>query len=330
MKQIFLFLITFLVSYSNLFAENNVNISLSESEVNTWDNFTMSIDISTDSQDNIELLGINWIENFDIIWRQEGSKNINLNGDITITHNLNLELISSNSWVYILWPVSIKFWNETISSDSISITVNEFIIPSLNNNSTDIISKEWNSNKLIELKEEENNKIDSNNKKKLNIIDNIHPVKKFVMNFNTFEYIGVLCFWLFIIFISIFYLFLIKILNHKKIYERNKQTELDNLEKRKQEIKNIYNELLTLSDKAEKYSQEQFYTELNNLFRRFFLYIGIDKADKKTLSELNKNNIDKKILDIFTTSYIYEFSTKVDSLSERKQIVMNFMIFLKK
>jgi hypothetical protein len=102
------------------------------------------------------------------------------------------------------------------------------------------------------------------------------------------------------------------------------------LEKRKQEIKNIYNELLTLSDKAEKYSQEQFYTELNNLFRRFFLYIGIDKADKKTLSELNKNNIDKKILDIFTTSYIYEFSTKVDSLSERKQIVMNFMIFLKK
>jgi Ca2+/Na+ antiporter len=155
-------------------------------------------------------------------------------------------------------------------------------------------------------------------------------VKKLEITFSSFKYKGITYGWLWILFIVIFYLFLIKILNSKKISEDNKQKELDNLEKRKQEIKNIYNELLTLSDKAEKYSQEQFYTELNNLFRRFFLYIWIDKADKKTLSELNKDNIDRKILDIFTTSYIYEFSTKVDSLSERKQIVMNFMIFLKK
>jgi hypothetical protein len=88
--------------------------------------------------------------------------------------------------------------------------------------------------------------------------------------------------------------------------------------------------LLSLSDKAEDFLQEEYYAEMNNLFRRYFLYIGIHKADKKTLSELRKDNIDTKILDIFSMSYMYEFSTQQDTLSERKQIAMNFMIFLKK
>jgi hypothetical protein len=123
---------------------------------------------------------------------------------------------------------------------------------------------------------------------------------------------------------------LLKILSHKKTSDNNKKLLQDNIDRKKQEIDNIYNELLSLSDKAEEYSQEVFYTQLNDLFRRYFLYININSADKKTLTELQKEDIDSKLLDIFSTSYMFEFSTKHDSLSERKQIIMNFMLYLRK
>ena len=58
--------------------------------------------------------------------------------------------------------------------------------------------------------------------------------------------------------------------------------------------------------------------------------LGLLIISTVTLLIIFLDNIDKKILDIFTMSYMYEFSTKVDSLAERKQIIMNFMIFLKK
>lgn len=345
MKKIFLFLITFLISIHWVFADNKVAISISESEVNTWDNFVLSIDISTDSEDTIEMLEINWIDNFNITWRQEGSQNINVNWNLTINHNLKFDLNTNNSGSYVLWPVSVKFWEELIHSDPLEVIVNEFIVPSLvdeNNklekntqtlNQENSLDESFDENNNTENKDnisEINQEINNNWANILNELSDIHPVKKLEITFSSFKYNGVIYVLVLILFIIIFYLFLIRILNRKKISADNKQKELDNLENRKQEIKNIYNELLVLSEKAEKYYQEQFYTELNNLFRRFFLYIWIDKADKKTLSELSKDNIDKKILDIFTMSYMYEFSTKVDSLSERKQIVMNFMIFLKK
>jgi len=339
MKKIFLFFITFLIGVHWVFAENKVDISLSKPEVNTWDIFNLSINISSDSQDIIELLEINWIEKFDIIWKQEGSQNINVNGNLTISHSLNLDLTNSNSGSYILWPVSVKFWEEIIHSDPLDIIVNEFIVPNLNDNNivtqenTKELNKEDDINKKPVIKDntsEINQEFNNDLTNQSNILLDIHPIKKLEITISSFKYVWLIYASVLILFIVIFYLFLIKILNNKKIWEINKQKELDNIENRKIEIKNIYNELLVLSDKAEKYSQEQFYTELNNLFRRFFLYIWINKADKKTLTELSKDNIDKKILDIFTMSYMYEFSTKVDSLAERKQIIMNFMIFLKK
>jgi hypothetical protein len=49
-----------------------------------------------------------------------------------------------------------------------------------------------------------------------------------------------------------------------------------------------------------------------------------------TLKELQNKKIETKIFDIFSKSYMYEFSLEEDSISKRKQIVMNFMIYLKK
>lgn len=344
MRKIILFLITFFISFSTLFADTSVDISVNNSIINSWDIFEITLEITTDKESNIEINEITWIENFDIISQNQSSQVQIINGVVNSIQWLKIWLRTTDSGEYLLWPAKIKIDDEEFISNQLELTINDFTVPTLtekksqeNNNITEnqdleqnITNEDNSSSEKIEATEnssaENNNNLEVNNSK---ILD-IHPVKKLDMSLKAFKYTWIVYLGIFIIFIIIFYIFLMKILDNKKTSDNNKKLEADNIEKRKQEIKNIYNELLSLSDKAEDFSQEEYYAEMNNLFRRYFLYIWIYKADKKTLSELRKDNIDIKILDIFSMSYLYEFSTQQDTLSQRKQIAMNFMIFLKK
>lgn len=358
MKKIILFLITFFISFSSLFAATSIDISTNNSVINSWDIFEVTLEIITDKESNIEITEISGIENFDIISQNQSSQIQIINGEVNSIQWLKIWLRTTNSGIYLLWPAKIKIWEEEFTSNQLELTINDFTVPTLsekksqeNNNISEnenleenILDKDNSASEKIEDTENistVNNNLEKNNSedKTLNTEKNwnnnskladIHTVKKLNMSLNIFEYTGVIYFWLFIIFITIFYLFLIKILDNKKISKLNKKIESDKILARQEEIKNIYDELLELSKTPENYSQVDFYTELNILFRRYFLYIWIDLADKKTLAELRKDTIDNKILDIFSKSYMYEFSTQEDTLSDRKQIIMNFMIFLKK
>ena len=335
MKKIIIFLITFFLSISTLFAENTVEISVSNKTVQTWENINLQININSDIQGNIEITEINGIDNFDQVSQSQSKQVQIINWNSSSIHTLNLWLQANNTGSYILWPVSVQFWDELIHSDPIEVYVEDLNIPRIDKKEQININLE-NKNNLNSEKKSENNsnnnllsdveeKSDNHN----NMTD-IHGVKKLDINFSSFQYTGVIYWIIIILFFIIFYLFLLKVLSHKKISDNNKKLLQEGIDRKKQEIDDINNELLLLSDKSEEYSQEEFYTQLNDLFRRYFLYIHINNADKKTLTELQKENIDSKLLDIFSTSYMFEFSTKQDSLSERKQIIMNFMLYLRK
>jgi hypothetical protein len=322
MKKIILFLITFFISITSLFAENKVNIWVSQRNVNIWDNINLQINISSSWNSDIEIAQINWIDNFKQLSQSQSRQVQIINGESSSIYTLQLDLQPINTWSYILWPVSVEFWDELIHSDPIEITVNSENIPRIKENN--------NKNLDNNLDAKKQNIVSDKNEKQLNDLDDIHTVKKLELQFWDFKYKWVIYFSLFVIFLIIFYVFLLKILENRKAVKKLSQENVDKINNKKKEIDNIYWELLILSDDIEKYSQEEFYAKLNNLFRKYFLYIWINKADKKTLSELKNDNIDSKIFDIFSMSYMYEFSTQQDNLSDRKQITMNFMLYLKK
>lgn len=334
MKKITLFLITFFISFIWVFADSSVNISVDKNTHNTWDIFNLNLEIITDIQWNIDILEIWGMQNFEIISQSQSNQVQIIHSEVNSIQWLNLWITSSNSWVYLLWPAKIQIADEEFVSNQLEITINEFIVPTLsqNNNSQDNSNDQDNNSEDNITSEDKSNseEIVVNSNWEENILEDIHPVKKLEKHLNIFKYNLLIYFGLFIIFIILFYLFLLKIREKNKIKAVNKKQELDKTLAREQEIKNIYRELLELSKAPEDYSQLDFYTELNMLFRRYFLYIWIPLADKKTLLELKKDNIDSKILDIFSMSYLYEFTSKSDNLSDRKQIIMNFMIFLKK
>lgn len=322
MKKIILFFITFFISISTVFTDNTVDISISENSVNLWDNINLQINVSSDSNSSIEIVQINWIEKFKQISQSQSRQVQIINWKSNSVHTLNLGLYPISTGSYILWPVSVQFWDDLVHSDPLEIIVEAENIPRIQEN-----NKNTDNNNLDEKKQ--NNTSDWN-EKKLNNLEDIHTVKKIDLQFSDFKFKWIIYFWLFIIFIIIFYIFLLKVLENRKDTQKKLQNKQDKIDKAQKKIENIYSDVLTLSDKAEEYSQEEFYAQLNNLFRRYFLYIWIDKADKKTLTELKSDNIDSKIFDIFSMSYMYEFSNQHDSLSDRKQITMNFMLYLKK
>ena len=145
------------------------------------------------------------------------------------------------------------------------------------------------------------------------------------LGFNKFHYLYLGIF----IFIILFYIFLHKFFENNKKEEKveTKPTVFEDINDTKQKI---YDQLLLISEKSESYQHDEFYGELNILFRQYFIVLGIKQADTMTLQELKNQEIEHKIFDLFQTSYMHEFSQKQDSLSQRKQIIMNFMIYLKK
>ena len=280
MKKIILFLIIFFISFSSLFAATFIDISTNNSVINSWDIFEVSLEITTDQESNIEITEIIGIENFDIISQNQTSQIQIINGEVNSIQWLKIWLRTTGSGIYLLWPAKIKIAEEEFTSNQLEITINDFTVPTLtekksqeNNNISENENGEENildkDNSISEKKEDtENISTEKNNisEKNNSEITDIHPVKKLNTSIDIFEYIWVIYFGLFIVFIIIFYLFLMKILDNKKLSKLSKKIESDKILARQEEIKNIYEELLELSKTPENYSQVNFYTELNILF----------------------------------------------------------------
>lgn len=346
MKKIILFFIICALNIVSVFAETNIILNDIKNNIEVWEWFPLQIEITSDEQTNVEILEITWVENFQNLWRSQSHQIENINWVSSSKIILEFILRADESGEYFLWPVKIKIWKNIIESNNIKVNVIENKQIIIWNKKSEVEGNEESKYELNEKEkkeaEDENDKIIEEKKEVTNLksyekqtekisdMQDIHDVKNLNITLDKIKYNLVIKLLLLIVWVYILYLILNKLLELNNNRKKKKLDEQNKLEYIKKEKENIYQDILNLSEDMEDIWKDVFYADLNYLFRRYFVYLWVNNAYNMTLKELQNQKIENKIFDIFSKSYMYEFSLEEDSISKRKQIVMNFMIYLKK
>lgn len=334
MKKIILFIFLQIICISQIFALD-IEINTQKKQYDLNENILVNIEISSEENWNISIENIAWIDNFSQYGSSQSQEIININGKISTKNYAELILRAKQEWIYNIWPIEIRNNEETIESNQVEITVWE--TENLQNideyNEKENISEE---NKNLEENNSEKNNISQevtsqntekweNNADEKKILENFIESKKLEINYKKFSYYSI---WV-ILFFILFYLFIIKYLENKpkkeikKIIVEKPEFSQDDFKKQ------LVNKLSDLENKSEWLSKNDFYTQLNLIFREYFEFLWIQNCYIKSYWDFKKDAIEQKLFWMFEKSYFEEFSATQDSQVQRKQMIMNFMIYLK-
>jgi len=332
MKILLTFFI-FILTISSAFAEIKLIINTDKKEYNIEEDIFFSINVS--SNENSSELIVNWLDNFQVVWKRQTQSNYNINWVQTSKFNLNLKLLAKKSWEYILWPVSIKSgtWttSKLISSNTIKIKITWERI--MVNNS--IVNEDEDENE--DEKTEDLDKVDINSeqkefrKKKILGIDwkemnDIYKNKEFIKwDLFSKELVYILLLLIILVILwSISYKYFIKYL-----WKLNKKLkEKDDVKKEVVKKKINYNKLLEfLEEKYIDSKKEVFYAKLWDLFRIYLDDKVLEGLSKKSFKEFLKIEISwlpdgkkEKIIEVYKKIYYPEYNKKLDK-EDRSEII---------
>ncbi len=343
MKKIILFIFLQIICISQIFALD-IEINTQKKQYDLNENILINIEISSEENWNISIENIAWIDNFTQYGSSQKQETTIINGEVSTKSYVELILRAKQEWVYNIWPVEVKNNDEIIESNQVEITVWETEklqnIDEKNeeeNNISENNSQENNSekNNISEKNSEENNnsqEVTSQDTKKWEnisdekkLLENFIESKKLEINYKKFSYYSI---WA-ILFFILFYLFIIKYLENKpkkeikKIIVEKPEFSQDDFKKQ------LVNKLAQLENKSEWLSKNDFYAQLNLIFREYFEFLWIKNCYIKSYWDFKKDAIEQKLFWMFEKSYFEEFSATQDSQVQRKQMIMNFMIYLK-
>lgn len=331
MKKIILTLLIILLTFYSVFADIKLDFSSDKKEYNIDERINLKINLSTDEK-WISELNIKWLDNFQIIWKNQIQSSSYINWKKSINFSLNLSLLAIKSWDFILWPVTTKYWTWTIISNNIWIKITwerVMINNTIRNNEEEEDEKNNNLDNLDNLslwwesKEFKKKKIIGLDWKEMT---DIYPEKKF-LNWYLFHKDSIYIILLFVLILLILFL-----LNKYTIYFLNKKDKIIEKYKRKKYIikkKINYNKLLiSLEEEYIDSKKEVFYAKLWNLFRIYLDDKVSEWLSKKSLSEFKNEKItwlldDKKDIFIKTYEKIYypEYNIIWDNIEIRRKII---------
>ncbi len=242
----------------------------------------LSLKISNDKNEKVNIKNIKWIENFDIVWQnqyQSSSSKITIinwktNAINTTNYTIILYLKAKKSWEYTIWPATIQIWNKIYNTNYLKIKVTWQNIMINNNNNKN-----------------NNTSINTNNSYDTNDINKQLKTKSIKIN-NAKQYNTTL--FVIAIMILLWASMIIYVLKDKNIYINNKKqtinvTNIDNKHKSHITINKIKWKLSFL----EEYWIENIKT----------------KTYSEILQELNKKNIflTQEEKDILKNELLYKF-----------------------
>ncbi|QFR39079.1 hypothetical protein A9Q91_02485 [Candidatus Gracilibacteria bacterium 28_42_T64] len=92
----------------------------------------------------------------------------------------------------------------------------------------------------------------------------------------------------------------------------------------------IYKKLQVLKKESHVISKDIFYKEVNDIFREYFVLLGVSGAFQSTLKELEKSGLPNELLVLFKRCYYQEFSLSLNSMNDREDIIEDFIKILQK
>jgi hypothetical protein len=300
MKNLVLFICIFFSSFLWVFADS-IEISVDKKTLNVWETFVINIENNIEWNDWVEFVSLWGIDNFDIFSRSQSIATQIINGESKSVKVLQLWVIAKEEWMFTLWPATYKVWDQIIESESVEIQV-------------------WTDVKTKTVLEDKNDNLWIKDSGENNFIDS----KKLEISISKFSF-----FWIsIVVFFLVFYYILTKFFQSNQQWS-NWKKEVENTEENILQNDKFLEKLEKLSLEWEYLEKDEFYSQLNEIFREYFEYIWVENAFTKTLKELQNDNIPEKVFAMFEKSYYEEFNENIDSSAQRKQMIMNFMLYLK-
>lgn len=294
MKKVLIAFIASIICITNIFAWSELKINIDKKELNIGDSFTLSFSLDSNwNKLNIKKIHIDWVEKFVKKWQSQSEQIVMINGEMKAKINYDISFEALSEWDYTIWPVKLETESWSISSDTLNIHIWKW-------------QKKW----LIQTQ------------KDTNIFNDVKEVE---------AWYGFSEIFIFLLFLSIFFVWFYFVLRYFLSQEDKKIPEQKKEKIEEKEDKNLFwkNKILELRTKKSSFSREEFYTLLSLLLREYFEKVFlISGASKMTLKEIKKQLMSKKeeeILYIFEDVYYTLFDEKEnDSQEKREKLLKKF------
>lgn len=291
-KILFFFLILLFPFFC--FAESSITLSMSSSQVELWEDVMLDV-IITSTGSQIGDITIPGIEDFDIFSTSQSQRFQNINGEMQNEFLIQLQLTAKNLWEFQLWPVETQVWDETISSNTLTIQVWEQILsPSLPSVQTTPSSPQEN--------------VQDATGETLEFRDELRAPEK---TFSMFAKIFFFLLWLWV-FVFLFFWVL------RKYFSSENTQEESEMSLQKTDFRTLIEKYFSETRDAETHT---FFRGLNLILRAYLEEHFIPWAKEKTLQELQKTEkIPKEFLKVFEESYIGEYNDREETPIQRGKL----------
>ncbi len=301
MKKLLIIIFSIFLRFNTVFAELNLILSSDKTNYAFDEVVKISLDLNTESWWNIPSAKILWLESFSVLSQSSQTSLVYINWESQFKNTINLTLRPNSIWEFVIWPASIESWSGSIDSNTITINVNHLNnVNSEENLDNDLLNTDFKS-------------IDNNNSQ-----DDIYWVKWWLEFANNYF---IYLFYILLIVVFFFYYFLNKYFSFKEVKTKPKSDIII------WEDKLIFKELKILQRKANDINKNEFYGNLNILFRRYLNYLWVHDSHKLSLKEVFElaTNIDKNFLNLFKKSYLIEFWWEEESDKTREILLKDFI-----
>ncbi len=290
MKYFLYFIVLFFWFSISLWANDEVQVSVSSNQINIWE--SLILDIVFDPWDSIwEIeLSIPGIEDFSVFSQSQQQRIQSINWEAQTQLQYSLQVRPQQEWSYSLWPVQINFWDVTVTDNEIlSIQV-------------------WNGWIAVQ----ENTDIETSAKPELQPLRN-------------FEFSSLFILMILVLFFIVFFRLLKKYLDTKK--QGSKESSKKHIPSPREKLREYFENLEKQSLKFEK---QEFYKQLNIGIREIFIYENPHISRSKTLSELRhtKELTQHTLFSVFESTYFKEFSQDESDNTQRQEYIMKIIHYL--
>ncbi len=309
-KSISLFFVFVLLWFWSVFANEDINLQISQSQLEVGDTFDVAIELKNQlSQGQNLQISIAWIDNFDVLSQSQVSNTQSINGVTSSVLSFSMRLTAPVVWKFTIGPVTIlKNWKEFQDDTVFPLeVVEEWSLtpsntPTQNPSSSDISTPSasetlsWSTD------------------------DDIKDLRR-----EGFPFM-LLIFWL-LFFIVLFSLLIRYYITPKNTSEKEVVFTAP--------TQSYYDKKLAqveqLRWEKERVSQQDFFRKFNHIIRDIFSHEGFSIVESASLQELlQRENIqESELFDIYQKSYYKEFSQNEDMSTLQDSFVNDLCHYLK-
>lgn len=307
-----------LIANHTFAANTDIELSTNESKVALNSAFDVNFSMNLDSWTNLDDFTMDWIDKFTEVWKSSSFAFQSVNGANKSVYTITYKLMPKEKWKFTLWPVTVKLWNKTMKSNTISIEVWDATNQIINQNQ---LQNQVPTQNLNQQPPQANNTTWDHE------ITDINDIiwQKEPSNWFWFLWIilAIIFFWAFY-YITKYYL----------DFKDDKKITLPKLKKEKEIVKEpsktdyFLEKLEMIKRNSNLYNKSEFFSNVNDLLREILEYKWLKQARNMTLQELKKADFDKKIIKLIEKTYFEEFKkeeidiNRLDIIDEIKELII--------